>query len=378
MRLAAAAGLLALLDPRGGTACSYVEVQTPNNTWVIGRTMELSASGGGRRLAAASDAVGRSDWYVVVHPRGPDVAFTNKYGFVGLDATPWGWVTSDGLNEAGLTISEHTMRSAQYQEWEPGKEIVRIDQFCAWALGRFATIDELAAGLDNTSVVSGELASREDFLHWAIADATGASAVLEFVGGKRVLHANAVRVMTNDPEFSWHLNNLNNYVGLTPLPPTNNADIGIETSEVGVVPQVWSHGFNLLGLPGDFSPASRFVRLFYLRQYAVHAEPVASVDDAIVLATGLINNVFIPRGSVAPMKRRASGIHSYELTQFALVKIPAQRRLLFRSYRNMAWREVDLGKVQWNERKSVPVEDGTLGIQDVTGRLGTPAVVEFV
>jgi len=305
-----------------------------------------------------------------VHPRGPDGRFSNRYGFLGLEATVGGLagpVVSDGMNEAGLTLSAHTMRTAEYGVAEPDRMPVTIFEVIPWALGQFSSVAEVAAGLENVSVVPFQGATQEDFVHWAIADAAGNSAVLEYVAGKRVLRRNDVRVMTNDPDFSWHLTNLNMYVGLTPLKPSGNAAITVNT-EIGKVPQIWSHGFNLLGLPGDTSPASRFVRLFYLRQYAQLAEPVSSVDDAMVLATGLLNNVFILRGIVAPLNG-LTNVGSYELTSWGLLKIPSQRRFLFRSYRNMAWREVDLSKLRWDQRRSIPVDDGTLGIQDVTGQL---------
>ncbi|CAK0912190.1 unnamed protein product [Prorocentrum cordatum] len=296
--------------------------------------------------------------------------FSNRYGFVGLDAIADGhtdFVVSDGMNEAGLTLSLHTMRTAEYEDAEPGRTTLLINDVIPWALGQFSSVAEVAAGLENVSVVPFQGATQEDFVHWAIADAAGNSAVLEYVAGKRVLHRNDVRVMTNDPDFTWHLKNLNMYVGLSPQKPSGNAAITVNT-EIGEVPQIWSLGFNLLGLPGDTSPASRFVRLFYLRQYAQLAEPATSVEDAIVLATGLLNTVFIPRGTVAPLNGFTDPL-SYELTQFGLLKIPSQRKLLVRGYRNMGWREVDLSKLRWDQRRSIPVEDGTLGIQDVTGQL---------
>lgn len=355
--------------------CTYFEVKSPDDVYVIGRTMELGGSGGGMFSSSLATQLPfpQGEWQVAVHPRGPDGNFTNQYGYVSLDPIAGPDFRSDGMNEAGLTMSLQTMRMAEYQKADPHKTNLRIDQVLPWLLGHCASVSDVELALANISVVSGGL-GMEDFIHWSVADAQGYSVVLEYVSGQRMIHTNDVRVMTNDPDYPWHLKNLNMYVGLTPHTPSANKDITIQTA-VGTVPQVWSQGFNLAALPGDFSPASRFVRMFYLRQYAMLQYPLTSVDDTIVLATGLLNNVFIPRGTVATMNGQSSQ-EAFDFTQYALIKIPKQGRLLFRSYRDMSWRQIDLKKVDFSRKGAVPVSDGSIGIQDVTGKLhGSASVV---
>jgi len=311
-----------------------------------------------------------------VHPRGQDGSLTNRFGFLGVDSVMAGkGISFDGMNEAGFTVSLHTMRMAEYERPDPQKLALRLEKVVPWLLGQFDSVAAAAEGLANVSVVSGSL-TRELFAHWALADAQGNSAVLEYVGGRRTLHTNDVRVMTNDPDYLWHVKNLNMYVGLSPQVPNANDGIAVKTA-IGEVPQVWSQGFNLAALPGDASPASRFVRLFYLRQYAVTQVPIASTDDAMVLATGLLNNVFIPKGTSAPMQP-AMGKDVFDFTQWALLKLPAQRRLLFRGYRDMTWQQVNLSQVDWTQGSSVPVSDGSLGIQDVTANFRPRAAAEQV
>mmetsp|Transcript_20197 Transcript_20197/g.63452 ORF Transcript_20197/g.63452 Transcript_20197/m.63452 type:complete len:392 (+) Transcript_20197:1-1176(+) len=369
--------------PAVASACTYFEVESPGGVWVAGRTMELGGGGGGLFRAARS----QGSWRAALHPRGADPSgLENRYGYVSIDAymsgdpktaDPAGTVISDGMkeagllisdgmNEAGLSVSLHTMRMARYQEPDPAKASLLFLSVVPYLLGHFDCVDAARQGLANVSVTAGSYGPG-DFVHWAVADAHGKSAVFEYVDGTLQVHSNDVRVMTNDPDYQWHVKNLNMYVGLSPGVPNANAGLEVAT-EVGPVPKVWSQGFNLNGLPGDLSPASRFVRVFYLRRYAETREPVQSVDDAIVLATGLLNNVFIPRGSVAPMQPPTSAL-DYDFTQYGLLKIPAQRRLLFRTYRSMAWKEIDLKSLAWDTSKSMPLSDGTLDIEDVTGKM---------
>lgn len=219
-------------------------------------------------------------------------------------------------------------------------------------------VDEALSWLDEHRVVMPESPFG---IHWAITDASGRSIVVEYIAGERRVH-DGVRVMTNDPPLDFHLRNLNTYVNLNPDFPHQNDFLGVET-EVGMVPRTVGHGWNLAGLPGDSSPVSRFVQLFYLRGYATKFAPPKSVDDGIVLATGLLNKVFLPNGVVA---KNEQFYDNYDYVPWAMVKIPSERRVLIRGYRNTRWRQIDLRELDFDERLEWPIEDGTLGIEDIT------------
>merc|ERR1711879_161047 len=125
----------------------------------------------------------------------------------------------------------------------------------------------------------------------AVADASGDSVVIESTGGSLHIYNNSgIGILTNDPEYPWQIRNLNNYVGLSASWP-DNTDIAAP-SDFGQVPEAVGHGQNLLGLPGDLSPPSRFVRTFFIRQYALKASPPKTIDEALVLADGVLNAQF--------------------------------------------------------------------------------------
>jgi len=203
----------------------------------------------------------------------------------------------------------------------------------------------------------------ENAYHWSLTDMTGRSVVVQYLKGQRKVYENTPRVLTNDPALEWHWQNLNTYVNVSPEYPHDNDFLSVETS-IGSVPQTVGHGWNLGGLPGDGSPSSRFVNLFYLRGYAMHQAPPQTVNDAIVLASGLLNRVFIPVGIFASDKRNPDD--KPEATPYAVVKIPAEKRILIRSYKNLQWHQVDLNRIDFTQAKRRPVEDGTLGIKDIT------------
>jgi len=203
--------------------------------------------------------------------------------------------------------------------------------------------------------------------HWGIADKEGRSVVVEYIGGEMHVHNNTVGVMTNDPPFQWHLLNLNTYVNLQNSWPSANSAIQMD-SEVDVVPRTIGHGWNLAGLPGDSSPPSRFVRLFYLRGYATAAHRGTTMEDAIIMATGLINNVFLISGTVA----REAVTDGYEYTPFAVLKLPAEKVFMYRSYTDMQWKSVNLNQLDFSgtEYVNVVIPPSELNIKDVTSQFG--------
>jgi len=204
-------------------------------------------------------------------------------------------------------------------------------------------------------------------VHWAIADAMGESVVVEYLRGQRQVSKNAPRVLTNDPHLEWHWRNLNTYSNLSPHFPSQNSFLEVDTDHgVGRVPQAFGHGWNLHGLPGDTTAVSRFVRLFYLRGYALHTAAMRDESDAIVLGTALLNNVFIPYGVAATDPAMGPGVDRPEYTPYAILKSPAERKLLIRGYRNTQWRLIDMSKLDLTQAQAWPIEDGSLGIADIT------------
>merc|ERR1712137_513239 len=149
----------------------------------------------------------------------------------------------------------------------------------------------------------------------------------------------------------------------------------VET-EVGNVPEVLSLGFDVFGLPGDSSPQSRFVTLFYLRGYATKAAPPENTDDAITLTSALMNRVFIPLGSLASNPKSLTD--PLEYVPWTVVKIPTEKRFLFRGYRNMQWRQIDMDKLDLTKGKVWSFDDRNLAIQDATEEGKDELASEFV
>jgi len=349
-------------------ACSYVEIPVPSATedkYLIARTMELSNLAGLTNYSIEVVAAAAGVKYGYVAPM-------NIFGRGPVQLK----VPFEGMNEKGLTVSALLLAESAYQTpGLSGKTDVSSLDLVARLLESCDSVDSALAFVDSVSVVQPQnpvLHKLAAGLHWAITDTTGRSVVLEYLNGQPVVSENHPRVMTNDPDIQWHWRNLNTYVGLNPGWPDQNSFLGVKTDDVGTVPRVVGHGWNLFGLPGDFSPPSRFVRLFYLRGYALKHSAPKSFDDAIVLGTALLNNVFIPLGSVAKDPHEL-GIDNLEYTPYAVLKSSRDLVMMVRGYRNSNWRKIDLSRLTFSENHSLPLEDGNLGIQDITDAMKSTA-----
>jgi len=165
-----------------------------------------------------------------------------------------------------------------------------------------------------------------------VMDATGKCIVIEYTGGEARIFDNPLGVITNCPTFDWHMTNLRNYVKLSPVlaPP-----LVLE----GVTLEGFGQGSGMLGMPGDFTPPSRFVRAV---AYSQSMEPTSDGEQAVLAAFHVLNNFDIPRGVVRDRQKDAHGNTVCEETQWTCACDLKAKRFYFRTYENSRIRMVDL------------------------------------
>ncbi|MGC1379661.1 MAG: choloylglycine hydrolase family protein, partial [Candidatus Baltobacteraceae bacterium] len=270
----------------------------------------------------------------------------NKYGFVGVNADTLPYAT-DGMNEAGLTVGVLFYPGfAEYQEpnaAENATTITNVD-VANYVLGNFATVDEVRKALPNLRVVrNGDIEKTFGTplpLHYVVTDAAGSSIVIEYTKGMLTIFDNKVGAMTNSPSYDWHLLNLRNFSNLTPTgtPPTRNIK--------GVSLAPLSAGSGMLGLPGDFTAPSRFIRAVAFVQ---SMEPVKDAAAAVSAASTMLNNFDIPRGLV----REPQSADSYMLgfTQWSVIADTRNKVYYYWTAYDRRMRSVDFSKLDFNAKK---------------------------
>ena len=269
------------------------------------------------------------------------LSWTAKYGYIFLDSLNLG-IPADGMNEEGLSMEALLFPGeAKYQAVPAGeeKQAVSYVHFGDWVLGNFKTVDEVRAALPTIYVFEEKLPELNNAvfpLHYSIFDASGKGIVVEYVEGNLNIHDH-MGVMTNAPTYDWQVTNLRNYVQLSPTNPKPVIAKGVTYAATG-------QGAGMLGLPGDISPPSRFVKMAVMLNTVL--QPKTALD-ALNLSQHMMNNVDIPRGFVRVVDDHNTA--TMETTQWVIFKDLTHKKLYYRTYDDLTLRAVDLAKLDFSK-----------------------------
>ena len=198
--------------------------------------------------------------------------FRTKYAMIGMAYVAGEYpLYYDAVNEKGLGIAGlNFVGNAVYHLAAEGKNNVTQFELIPWLLGSCATLAEARTLLENTNIVNIPFSDQLPLaqLHWLIADKTG-SIVVESTADGLHIYDDPVGVLTNNPPFPQQLFALNNYRALSPRTPASTFAEGLDLT-------AYSRGLGGLGLPGDLSSQSRFVRAAFVRNNARSAEDETS------------------------------------------------------------------------------------------------------
>ncbi|HVG58080.1 MAG TPA: choloylglycine hydrolase family protein [Hyalangium sp.] len=338
--------------------CTDFLIVAADKTAVNGRSMEFGLNLDSKLLVRA---VG--DKFQSPSPKGLNgLSWTAKYGYVGLTARDFP-VVVDGMNTQGLSTGSLWLPGSSYPPVTNPSLALALEDFVGWVLGNFATVAEVQSALTQgqAQVWEGKWMTSLLPLHFPIHDAQGNSIVVEFMNGQVQFYPNPVGVLTNNPPFPMQLTNIGGYAGLTPW---DAKPVEIGGQQFGPA----GHGSGMMGLPGDSTPPSRFVRATYLKQYAQAPENAA---EACNLAFHILNDVDIPRGTSRAMNPMINKEED-DYTQWVVVKDLTNKVLYTRFYGNMCVYSVNLSTLDFSQAagKEYAVPSTPTSI-DITSKLTT-------
>lgn len=270
-------------------ACTGIMLVGADSTIVRARTVEW----GPFNLEPTLDIIPRGYTYTAgAMPDGkPGMSWEGRFGVVGTSMlghpTP-----GDGINEAGLTAGLFYLPGfTEYQEYDPAaadRSMAGI-HLAGYVLSMFETVGEVRAGLTDVRVVPVD-DPKLGFpfpLHMLVADRFGGRLVVEYIGGEAVFFDAPLGVITNSPTYDWHITNLNNYINLSAVSVPQRTVGGVEFGPLGA-------GSGMSGLPGDFTPPSRFVRA---TAFAHSARQTKGGYDTVRESFRILDNFNIPIGA---------------------------------------------------------------------------------
>lgn len=317
--------------------CTNFKIKpSKDGTVVVGRTMEFPdvipwevqvvAAGVPRASAGVKNGL----------------AWTPQYGVVGMGAIGDG-LLADGMNTEGL--SAHALYMSGFCDYAApagtGNDISEMDVI-AYLLGTCKNVAEAKSAAANLNVVGVDPGvGFVPPLHFLLHDAT-ASIAIEFRPEGMSIVDNPTGVGTNPPFLDWHVTNLRNYVGVSSVNPT--------TTVHDTVLHPLGQGGGLLGLPGDYTPPSRFVRAAALMLLIDQPADAASAEAACL---HVLNSFDIPAGLISEEFKPGQMVP--EVTSWVTVCNLTDRRYGYRTIGDPVPYVVDLTTTDFSTSRRTPV-----------------------
>ena len=269
-------------------ACTGIRLIAKDKSVVYGRTMEWGAFDLNSRITI----IPRGYSFTGLTPDGENgKKWTAKYGVVGLDMLEKD-LLADGVNEKGLAVGVfYHPGFASYPDYEKDKASNSITavNVATFILTQYATLEEVREGMSEVRVVPvvEEALGKPADAHWMVVSPEGVCIVIEFFDGEMKIFDDPLGVITNAPTFDWHMMNLRNYVNLSAVAIPDKKIDDLDFAPLG-------GGSGMIGLPGDFTPPSRFVRAVAWSQTA---RPTPTATETVYELFRILDNFNVPLGA---------------------------------------------------------------------------------
>lgn len=293
-----------------------------NGDFYFGRNLDLEDSFGEKAVVTPRN-----------HPfywREMEPDSKTHYAMIGMAAVVGGYpLYAEAVNEKGLCMAGLNFPGNAYynRKKKEGKHNVASFELIPWLLGSCENVEEAAGLLRKANIRDVSFAEQmpPTPLHWMVVD-RDRCIVVEAVKEGLQIYENPYGVLTNNPPFPYHQMNLRNYLNLTPNPASNRFCQGLELEAYG-------EGMGAMGLPGDSSPASRFVKAAFLKwNSASEKEEGANVAQFF----HILDNVSMVRGAVMTDSGK------YDITTYSCCVNTRTGVYYYKTYENARIQAVDL------------------------------------
>lgn len=370
--IASLACVAPLAAARSLWACTAFQLKASDGSQVYFRSMEFGFPFNSKVLI-----VPRGTEYTGTAPQGKaGLKWQTKYGVVGLNATIAPTIVADGMNEKGLVVG--MLYLPGYSQYLAPDEVKTARTIGSWEaaiylLSTCADVNESVAALtEKVHVAQQEFPPFKQVLpvHYWIGDASGKVVVAEYVAGKLNIHQNPLGSLTNSPPFDWQQINLGNYVNLSP--------VNVPGKKLGTMEVVnFGQGSGFIGMPGDLTPPSRFVRASLFSQWA---SPARTGPETVNLGFHVLNTFDIFDGAIksntANQTENTKGflkpdgearLVSTDTTEWIVGHDRTNLKTYVRTYGGLKIQVIDLGRVGFDKPGLRTIElENSFQPEDVT------------
>jgi choloylglycine hydrolase len=325
-------------------ACTGITLKSNDGAVVYGRTLEWGAFD----LKSRVLIIPRGHAFTGTTPDGqPGFTWKAKYGVVAIDGLEKE-IIADGLNEKGLTVGLfYHPGFAEYQEYDPtqaNRSIAPTD-VAQLLLSTCASVDQVPKTLEGVRVVAvvEKALGFPAPVHFIVTDPSGKAVVIEFLQGELRLFEAPLGVITNSPSYDWHLTNLRNYINLSPVALPGKKIENLDFTPLGA-------GSGMIGLPGDFTPPSRFVRAV---AFSKTARPTENGEETVYEVFRILDNFNVPLGAAEGSGHQQSTEGMRSATIWTSVTDTKNRVLYYHTQHNRRVRMIDLKKIDFESLREV-------------------------
>lgn len=307
--------------------CTCINLKTKDN--YFGRNLDLEY---------------RFNEKIVITPRKYEFKLKNKtvintkYSIIGMatiiDNYP---LYAEATNEKGLSMAGlYFPNNAYFFNEENSKLNLAPYELIPYFLGLYKTVAEVKKNIENLNITnipfSKELPISD--LHWMISD-ENECIVIEQMKDSLKIYDNPIGVLTNNPPFNYHLNNINNYLNLTP-----NYEESRFSSKVNL--QQYGQGMGAIGLPGDTSPASRFIRASFNKLNSVCNE---DEESSVTQFFHILDSVAMIKGTTITKEGK------YDITTYSCCINTSKGIYYYKTYTNNQITAIKMTEKEKNKKE---------------------------
>lgn len=228
--------------------------------------------------------------------------------------------------------------NAKYHEKVNDKDNITQFEFIPWVLSQCANVAEAKKLVQNINLLNTAFNDNLPVaeLHWMIADSNSCITVESVSDGVKI-YDNPVGILTNNPPFDMQLFSLNNYMSLSAKAPQDTFADSLNLT-------AYSRGMGAMGLPGDLSSHSRFIRAAFVKLNSVSAD---SENESVSQFFHILNSVDQQRGCCVLDNGK------YEITIYTSCCNASKGIYYYTTYDNHQITAVDMYKENLNADKII-------------------------